>query len=80
MIAKLARKRKNGARALRSIMESFLYDEMYSIPDQKHEDGMVLEINAEFIKKKLQQSSEGPFDISNMSASNVNSSQITDHQ
>ena len=50
-IAKLAVKRKTGARGLRSIMEELLLDLMYNAPDQK--DLKKIIINSEVVKKKI---------------------------
>ena len=51
-IAKLAVKRKTGARGLRSIMEDLLVDLMYESPDQKDLNKIV--INSDVVTKKIE--------------------------
>ena len=50
-IAKLAVKRKTGARGLRSIMEDLFVDLMYESPDQKDLNKIV--INSDVVTKKI---------------------------
>jgi len=51
-IAKLAVKRKTGARGLRSIMEDLLVDLMYESPDQKDLNKIV--ISSDVVTKKIE--------------------------
>ena len=51
-IAKLAVKRKTGARGLRSIMEDLFVDLMYESPDQKDLNKIV--INSDVVTKKIE--------------------------
>tara|TARA_B110000438_G_scaffold21387_1_gene19432 strand:- start:436 stop:1698 length:1263 start_codon:yes stop_codon:yes gene_type:complete len=50
-IAKLALKRKTGARGIRSIMENLLVDTMFITPDQKNLDKVI--INKDVVKNKI---------------------------
>ena len=52
-IAKLALKRKTGARGIRSIMENLLVDTMFITPDQKNLDKVI--INKDVVKNKIKQ-------------------------
>ena len=51
-IAKLAVKRKTGARGLRSIMEDLFVDLMYESPDQKDLNKII--INSDVVTKKIE--------------------------
>ena len=52
-IAQLARKRKSGARALRSIIENLLYDEMF---DVKNESCREITIDKQYVENKFSKS------------------------
>lgn len=61
LIAVEAKKRKSGARALRSILESLLYDMMFDIPSKKYEnkecennqENLSINIDGDFVKNKF---------------------------
>jgi ATP-dependent Clp protease ATP-binding subunit ClpX len=53
-IAKIALERKTGARALRSIIEDLMMDTMYTLPDQKNREHIVID---EHVVQKIKKSS-----------------------
>lgn len=56
-IAKEAKKRKIGARALRSILEEVLKKPMFEVPGNEEVDSVVIDkdLNAQYLKKELEQ-------------------------